>query len=74
MVELPKDRLLDLRAKVKQQRNTVEALKRDGHEFTDAERHLRELQGELRIIEAGASRARPDVRGSGATGSGNEPG
>ncbi|HXD44888.1 MAG TPA: hypothetical protein VN655_07100 [Pseudolabrys sp.] len=69
MVELPKDRLLDLRAKVKQQRTTVEALKRDGHEFTDAERHLRELQSELRIIEASSSRAPPDVPGSSATSS-----
>ena len=65
MVELPKDRLLDLRAKVKQQRTTVEALKRDGHEFTDAERHLRDLQSELRNVEAG-SRASPIDRSSGA--------
>ena len=55
MVELPKDRLLDLRAKIKQQRNTIDALKRDGHEFTDAERHLRDLQSELRTIEASST-------------------
>ena len=69
MVELPKNRPLDLQAKIKQQRNTIEALKRDGHEFTDAERHLKELQGELRLIEAGNTREPQDVPGSGATSS-----
>jgi hypothetical protein len=35
---LPKDKLASLRAEIDQQRNTIEALKRDGHECTDAER------------------------------------
>ena len=65
MVESPKDRLLDLRAKIKQQWNTVEALQRDGHVSIDAERYLRELQTELRNIEAG-SRAPPRDHGPGA--------
>ena len=65
MVELPKDRLSDLRVKIKRQRNTVEALQRDGHVSIDAERYLRELQSELHNIEAG-SRAPPRDRGSGA--------
>jgi hypothetical protein len=68
MVETPKDLLLGLKAKIKQQRNTVEALKRDGHVYADAERYLRELQSEMRNVEAG-SRARPVVPGSGATSS-----
>ena len=54
MVETPKDRLLNLKMKIKQQRNTVAALKREGHVYADAERYLRELQSELRNIEAGS--------------------
>lgn len=65
MVEVAKDRLSDLRDRVRQQRNTVEHLKREGHVFADAERYLRKLQSELRNIEAG-SRAPPRDRGSGA--------
>ena len=56
MVELPTNRLLDLKAKIKQQRNTVEALKRDGHECTDAERQLRHMLAELRTSETVARR------------------
>lgn len=56
MVELPKDRLSSLRAKIEQQRNTIEALKRDGHECTDAERQLTIMLTELRGTEKAASR------------------
>ena len=39
MADTPHDHLLAiLRNKIEQQRTTVEALKRDGHECTDAER------------------------------------
>ena len=58
MVDLPKDRLFDLRSKIKTQRNTVESLKREGHVFADAERHLSELQRELREAEAASPVAR----------------
>jgi hypothetical protein len=47
MAELPKDRLQDLCARIDQQRNTVEALKRDGHEYVDAERQLRNMLAEF---------------------------
>lgn len=51
MMEHPKDRLSSLRAKIELQRNTVTALKRDGHECTDAERQLRQMQFELLAAE-----------------------
>jgi predicted component of type VI protein secretion system len=46
MANVPHDQLVVLREKINQQRNTVAALKRDGHECTDAERHLRDLLAE----------------------------
>ena len=48
---LPKDRLLELREKVERQRNTVAALKRDGHEHADAERQLKQMLWDLRMSE-----------------------
>jgi hypothetical protein len=45
MSNLPKDKL-NLQAQIEQQRTTIAALKRDGHETTDAERHLRHLISE----------------------------
>ncbi|HEV2627905.1 MAG TPA: hypothetical protein VGV41_04605 [Pseudolabrys sp.] len=56
MSELPKERLLSLREKIDQQRNTIEALKRDGHECADAERQLRHMLAELRTSETVARR------------------
>jgi len=44
MADLPKDRLLPLTSRIEQQRKTIEALKRDGHECPDAERQLRDLE------------------------------
>ena len=35
-----------LREQIEQQRNTIEALRREGHDCPDAERHLRELLAE----------------------------
>lgn len=51
MVELPKDKLVSLRARIDQQRNTIEALKRDGHECADAERQLKQMVAELSAAE-----------------------
>ena len=42
---LPTDKL-NLQEQIEQQRTTIAALKRDGHETTDAERHLRYLVSE----------------------------
>ena len=61
MTDTPKERLLSLRQRVEQQRNTVEALKRDGHEHTDAERQLNRLQAELKAAEKSGGR-QSDVR------------
>ena len=47
MTDLPKDKLAALLARIDQQRNTIDALKRDGHECTDAERQLRQMVAEL---------------------------
>jgi len=55
MGELPKDRLLQLRTKIEQQRNTIEALRREGHDCPDAERQLRQMLVELKGSE-GADR------------------
>lgn len=55
MGELPKDRLLQLRTKIEQQRNTIEALRREGHDCPDAERQLRQTLVELKGSE-GADR------------------
>lgn len=51
MATLPQDCLSILREKIKQQRNTVEALKREGHEHTDAERQLVHMREELQMYE-----------------------
>jgi hypothetical protein len=50
MEKLPKD-LSILREKINQQRNTIEALKRGGHECADAERQLKQMMFELQISE-----------------------
>jgi hypothetical protein len=51
MTELMPDSLLDLRERIEQQRKTVEALQREGHICTDAERQLRYLQAQLQASE-----------------------
>lgn len=51
MAGTPKEALKSLREKIDQQRNTIEALKRDGHEHADAERQLRLMEAELRLRE-----------------------
>ena len=45
MSNIPKDKLR-VQEKIAQQRTTIAALKRDGHETKDAERHLRDLISE----------------------------
>ena len=40
-----------LREKIAQQRNTVEALKRDGHEYADAERQLKQMLRDLGLSD-----------------------
>ena len=56
MATLPMDRLSILRKKIEQQRKTVEALKRGGHVYADAER---ELQKMLQALTASEKVARP---------------
>ena len=51
MPELPKDRLQPLRKRIEQQRNTIEALKREGHRCPDAERQLHLMLIELQAKE-----------------------
>ena len=51
MADFPKDRI-PLRDRLQQQRNTVAALKRDGHDCPDAERQLRDLEIQARAEEA----------------------
>ena len=51
MNETPKEELSSLRARIDQQRNTIAALKRDGHECTDAERQLSQMVAELSVSE-----------------------
>lgn len=51
MAELQKDKLAPLRNRIDQQRNTIEALKRDGQECADAERQLRHMLAELKHTE-----------------------
>ena len=51
MNETPKEKLSALRAKIDQQRNTIAALKREGHEYTDAERQLTQMLTELKQTE-----------------------
>ena len=54
MTASPQERLSILRQKIKQQRNTIEALKRDNHEHTDAERQLRQMLADLQMRENSA--------------------
>ena len=42
---------MTLRQRVDQQRNTIDDLKREGHDCPDAERQLRRLERELRATE-----------------------
>jgi hypothetical protein len=48
---LPRERLALLRDRIERQRTTVEALKRDGHVYTDAERQLQQMIAELQAGE-----------------------
>ena len=57
MGELPQDKLASLRAKIDQQRNTIEALKRDGHECADAERQLQHMVDELKASQTNSRTA-----------------
>jgi hypothetical protein len=54
MATPPRVRSAFLRKKIAQQQSTVEKLKRDGHEHSDAERQLREMLTELRMREKGS--------------------
>lgn len=45
---LPEDLLPPLHKRLQQQRTTVEALRRDGHEYRDAERQLRQMEIQFR--------------------------
>ena len=56
MTSLPKDRLVALREKVDQQRNTIETLRREGHQCPDAERQLEHLLIELQASEQAGRR------------------
>lgn len=47
MPTLPQDRLSALQAKIAELRETVDALKRDGHVHDDAERQLENLLGRM---------------------------
>ena len=51
MIELPEAHLSTLREKIEQQRNTIEALKRDAHECADAERQLKQMLEEMQVHE-----------------------
>ena len=56
MTSLPKDRLVALREKVDQQRNTIETLRREGHQCPDAERQLKQMLIELQAAEQASRR------------------
>jgi hypothetical protein len=56
MTDLPKDRLAALREKVDQQRNTIEALRREGHQCPDAELQLKQMLIELQASEQAGRR------------------
>ena len=45
-----------------QQRNTIKALKRDGHECADAERHLRDLLAEEQGLNTTSPKAPDDLQ------------
>ena len=51
MTSTPENRLSILRERIKQQRNTVAALKREGHECADAERQLEQMVEEATAHE-----------------------
>lgn len=51
MTGLPRERLALLRDRIERQRTTVDALKRDGHVYTDAERQLQQMIAELQASE-----------------------
>ncbi len=51
MTPSQKERLSLLREKILRQRDTVDALKRDGHVYADAERELRQMIAELQASE-----------------------
>lgn len=53
----PVVRLSILRGKIEQQRRTVAALKRGGHECADAERQLKQMLVELQAAEKNGQRA-----------------
>jgi hypothetical protein len=57
MTTEPKDRLFILQDKIASQRNTIAALKREGHVHLDAERQLTEMVAELARYEGAASRS-----------------
>ena len=52
MATLPQNRLSILRNKIEQQRDTVKALKREGHVYSDAQRQLAHMLAELQKQEA----------------------
>ena len=56
MTSLPKDRLVALREKIDQQRNTIETLRREGHQCPDAERQLKQMLVELQAGEQAGRR------------------
>ena len=56
MTSLPKDRLVALREKIDQQRNTIETLRREGHQCPDAERQLKQMLIELQAAEQASRR------------------
>lgn len=61
MAKLPHERLYVLHHKIEQQRSTVEALKREGHEHTDAERHLAQMIAEAQKLGYSATASAFDV-------------
>ena len=54
MAQSPQERLSVLREKIDQQRNTIEILKRDGHECIDAERQLKQMVAQLTLSTDGS--------------------
>ena len=61
MAKLPHERLYVLQHKIEQQRRTVEALKREGHEHTDAERQLAQMIVEAQTLDDSAKASAFDV-------------
>lgn len=59
MADYPRDRI-HVQQQIEQQRNTIAALKRDGHETNDAERHLRDLLAEANLTTPGHPSAVPE--------------